>query len=437
MGLVENKVNKYLKKIKSENNKINAILHLNENVLNEAKAIDEKVSKTGKKGRLYGYVIAVKSNISVFGMIANCASKVLENYISTYDATVIERIKSEDGIIIGMCNMDEFASGGSGEKSAFGATDNPACPGRIPGGSSSGSAAAVAAEFCDLALGSDTGGSIRNPASHCSVVGVKPSYGLVSRYGLIDLSMSLDQIGPIGKNIDDVALLLDVIKGKDAKDTKTFESEKIELKKLKNVKVGILHIKNVDSEIQKVIDSKVNEIKKKLKWPVEEAKIEHVGLAVQTYYPLVYVEFFSGTRRFDGRRYGKKIEGACGTEVLRRILGGSEITKEEHKGRYYNKALEVKDAIKEEIESVLEKVDCIILPTVPILPWKIGDGAKMTPEEDYVCDSCTIPANLAGICAISIPVGKFENIPIGMQIMCAKGQESKMLSIAKMIERMK
>lgn len=437
MGLAESKVQKYLDKIKRENGKINAILHVNETALNEAKAIDAKK----QKGRLYGYVIAVKSNINVSGMITNCASHVLENYIAPYDATVIEKIKAEDGVIIGMTNQDEFACGVSGEKSAFSATDNPACPGRIPGGSSSGSAAAVAAGFCDVALGSDTGGSVRNPASHCGVVGVKPSYGLVSRYGLIDLSMSLDQIAPIGKNISDVALVLDVIKGKDERDTKTFESNQIKIDKLNKVKVGILHIKNVDPKIQTIIDKKVEEIKKNLSWSVKEVEIEHIDLAVQTYYPLVYAEFFSGTRRFDGRRYGKKIESACGPEVLRRILGGSEITKAEHAGRYYKKALEVKEAIKEEFESVFKKVDCVLLPTVPILPWKIGDGEKMTPEEDYICDSCTIPANLAEICAISLPAGTVvegkEKIPVGIQIFCAKNEESKMLSIASMIEKIK
>lgn len=430
MGLVESKVQKYLDTIERDNKKVNAILHINPNAIEEAKAIDAKK----KKGRLYGYVFAVKSNINVKDMIVNCASHVLENYVAPYDATVVKKIKDEDAVIIGMANMDEFAAGGSGEKSAFGCAANPAASGRIPGGSSSGSASAVAAGFCDVALGSDTGGSIRNPASNCGVVGVKPSYGLVSRYGLIDLSMSLDQIGPLGTKIDDVALVLDVIRGKDSQDTKTFDSNPIKISEPKKIKIGVLHIKNVDKKIEKLIDDKVSEITKKLKWDVKKVEVKHIDLAVQTYYPLVYVEFFSGTRRFDGRRYGKKIETVCGPEVYRRIIGGQEITKAEHKGRYYNKALEVKEVIKEEFESVFSDVDCIILPTVPRLPWKIGDGAKMTTEEDYAYDSCTVPANLAELCALSIPAGKIDNIPIGMQIFCAKGEESKMLSIAKMIE---
>lgn len=428
--MLVNKVKKYLDKIKKEDGKINSILHINENVIKEAEEIDKK----SKKGRLYGYVFVVKSNINVKGMITNCASKVLENYIAPYDAAVIEKIKKEDGVIIGMANMDEFALGSSGENSAFGVTQNPSAPGRIAGGTSSGSAAAVAAGFCDVALGTDTGGSIRNPASNCGVVGVKPSYGLVSRYGLIDSAMSFDQIGPIGKSVVDVALVLDVIKGKDERDTISFESNSIKLDKLDKIKIGVLKIKGVDKRIQKLVDEKVADVKNRNKWSAENIEIKNIDLAVETYYPIQYSEFYSGTRRFDGRRYGKKIEDACGEEVLRRILGGSEITKSEFAGQYYEKALKVKQLIKEEFEKAFEKVDCIILPTVPSLPWKIGEGKKMKTEEVYAYDALTIPANLAGICSISIPSGKIEKIPVGMQIMCGKGKESTMLSIAKVFE---
>ncbi len=436
----EDKVKAYLDKIKKENGKINAILHVNENALNEAKEIDEKISKTGKKGRLYGYVFGIKSNINVNGMITNCASKVLENYKSIYDAGVIEKIRKEDGIIIGMTNCDEFACGGSGENSAYGASENPSVYGRIPGGSSSGSAAAVAAGFCDAALGSDTGGSIRNPASHCGIVGVKPSYGLVSRYGLIDLSMSLDQIGPLGRNISDCALVLDVIKGKDERDTKSVESKEIKIKEISNVKAGVLRLKGVDKRIQEIIDNRIKDLKNKYKWEIKEIEIKHIDLAVQTYYLLVYAEFFSATRRFDGRRYGYKIEEKCGTEVLRRILGGSEITKAEFTGEYYKRALEVKEVIRNEFLNAFKEVDCIISPTVPSLPWKIGDGKNMKVEEVYAADALTIPANLAGICAISLPIGKIkegkDNIPIGMQIMCSTFEEGKMFGIGKMVEEL-
>ena len=434
MGKVEEKVKEYLERIKKENSKLNIFLHLNMNSLDDAKKIDEKFAKSGKKGRLYGYVFGVKSNINVKGMITNCASKTLENYKAPYDANVIKKIKAEDGVIIGVVNCDEFACGSSGESSAFGPCLNPVAPGRIPGGSSSGSAAAVAAGFCDVSLGSDTGGSIRNPASFCGVVGVKPSYGIVSRYGLIDLSMSLDQIGPIAKNVDDAMLVLDVIKGKDDRDATSFYSDKINLTKVGKIKIGVLRVDGVDSKIQKLVDERISAIAKKERWDVKNVKINHIDLAVQTYYPLVYSEFYSATRRLDGRRYGHKIEDYCGEEVLRRILGGSEITKAEFSGAYYRKALGVKEIIKEEFARVFKDVDCVVLPTCPGLPWKIGEGKKMKPEEIYAYDALTIPANLAEICAISLPAGKIDGIPVGMQIMCNKNEDGKMLSIAKYFE---
>lgn len=431
-GLAEKKVKAYLNKIRKDNKKINAFLHLNENAVSEARILDAKA----KKGRLYGYVFGIKSNINVNGMITNCASKTLENYRAAYDATVISKIKSEDGLILGMLNMDEFAAGISGESSAFGACQNPAAPGRIPGGSSSGSAAAVAAGMCDVTLGSDTGGSIRNPSSNCGVVGIKPSYGLVSRYGLIDLSMSLDQIGAIAKNVSDCALVLDVIKGKDERDAISVESEKIKLQKPGKVKIGIIKLNGVDKKIQGLIDNKIREIEKKLGWQAKDIEIKHIDLAVETYYPLVYSEFFSSTRRFDGRKYGFKIENVSGKEVLRRIFGGSEITKAEFEGAYYEKALKVKEIIKDQFESVFKEVDCVILPVCPAIPWKVGEKDRKTLEEIYAADALTIPANLAEICAISMPAGKIDGIPTGLQIMAGKGKESLMLSIANEIEKM-
>lgn len=434
---VVKKVSEYLENIKRNNKKLNAVLEINEKAVEEAEKIEKKFEKTGKKGKLYGYVLGVKSNINVFGLHATCASKVLENYVAPYDASVIEKIKKEDGVIIGMLNMDEFAAGCSGENSAFGCALNPVALNRVPGGSSSGSAVAVAANFCDVALGSDTGGSIRNPASNCGVVGVKPSYGLVSRYGLIDLSMSLDQIGPLARNVKDAALVLDVIKGKDEKDTMSVESRNIEIKEIKNLKVGVINIKGIDERINVLFEKFIKEKLQKRNWLVKEVEIKHIDLAVQTYYPLVYAEFYSATRRFDGRRYGKKIEEACGREVLRRILGGSEITKAEYAGKYYRKALLVKEIISKEFEEVFKKYDCVVLPTVPRVPWKIGEGLKMKPEEVYAFDACTIPANLAGVCAISIPMGFVEEgkekIPVGFQIMCGKYEESKMFSIAELL----
>jgi aspartyl-tRNA(Asn)/glutamyl-tRNA(Gln) amidotransferase subunit A len=413
--------------------KINAVLVINNNAIADAKAVDEKI-KSGKKiGRLAGLGVIIKANICVKGLECNCASLTLKDWIAGYNATVIEKIKKEDGIILGMANMDEFACGGSGETSAFGPTKNPVQLDLIPGGTSSGSAASVAAGFCDLALGSDTGGSIRNPASHCGVVGIKPSYGFVSRYGLVDMAMSFDQIGVIGKDIESTGLLLDVIKGYDEKDPTTYKRNDIKIQNPGKIVIGVIKpLAKLD--VQSLIDKKIKDAVEKYKWQKKEIEIKYIDAAVQTYYPIVYTEVFSGTRKFDGRRFGKKIEDVAGPELLRRILGGSEITKAEYEGRYYKKALEVKEIIKQEFEKAFEKIDCIIIPTCPGLPWKIG--GSMSVEEIYAYDALTIPANLAEICALTMPAGKINEVPVGLQIMCAKGNEGKLFSIAREIEKL-
>ncbi|HLD15366.1 MAG TPA: Asp-tRNA(Asn)/Glu-tRNA(Gln) amidotransferase subunit GatA [Candidatus Nanoarchaeia archaeon] len=429
---VEN-IRQFIDKIKKEDKKINSFLHINENVLKEA----EQIQKNNFKGPLYGLAIAVKSNINVKGLKTNCASKTLNGYISTYDADVIKKIRQAGGIIIGMTNCDEFASGSSGENSAFGPTQNPAAYGKIPGGSSSGSAAAVAAGFCDLSIGSDTGGSVRNPASHCGIIGVKPSYGLVSRYGLIDLSMSLDQIGPFSKEVYGSALLLDVIKGKSDYDATTIESKDSHSKKINDAKKLTIGVSSdliklcKDKDIIKIFENKIK-ILKKMGFKIKEVKLEHTNLAVQAYYILVYVEFFSGTRKFDGRKYGLKIEESCGEEVLRRIVGGKVITKAEYKGAYYKKALATKELIRKDFMKAFNEVDVILCPTVPKLPHKIGE--KIGIEEMYAYDALTIPANLAGICAGSIKAGEIDKIPIGIQVLAAPFDEIKMFKIMKVLE---
>ncbi len=427
--------------IKRTNRGINAILHINENAVQEAEAVDKKL-KSGKAGKLAGLAVAVKSNLNVVGLPISCASRTLENYYGTYDADVISKIKEEDGIIIGMTNMDEFACGSSGESSAFGPADNPAAPGFIPGGSSSGSAAAVTGGMCDLALGSDTGGSIRNPASHCGVVGIKPSYGRVSRYGLIDLSMSLDQVGPFAQDVYGASLLLEVISGHSESDPTSIR-KKVEkfssYGKAEGLSIGIssdFEKLCSDKRIYSLVRSFADKFSLSTKSSVSNISLKYVDLSIQAYYPLVYVEFFSGTRKFDGLKYGKKIEEHCGEEVLRRILGGMEISKSEYHGAYYRKALMAKRLISKDFEDAFKKVDLLMLPTTPVLPHKIG--TKITdPKVMYAYDAFTIPANLSGICAGVVNIGKIDGIPVGLQVMAPSFKEKVLCDVLAKCEIIK
>ncbi len=431
LSAVDN-IKSFLDVIKKKNKDINAFLYVAEKeAVEQAKLIDQKIKK-GKAGKLAGLAIAVKACINVTDMPISCASKTLENYNGTYDADVVKKIKEEDGIIIGITNMDCFACGSSGESSMFGATKNPNCD-RIPGGSSSGSAAAVAANMCDIALGTDTGGSIRSPASHCGIIGIKPSYGRVSRYGLIDLSMSLDQIGVLCNDVYGTALMMEVIAGHSKKDPVTYEKKVgtySQLKKVQNLKIGMskeFERLCQDKKIYALIKSKAEELAKKTKSKIENIDLSSVELAVQTYYPIVYVELYSGTRKLDGRKYGKKIEESCSEEVLRRILGGKEISKAEHGGKYYRKALAAKELIAESINKAFDKVDFIVLPVTPTLPRKLG--SKTDPKAEYASDAFTIPANLAGICAGVVPAGEIDGVPIGMQIFAKSFDEERLLSL--------
>ncbi len=442
LSAVEN-IKNFLGIIKAKNKDINALLYVNENSLKEAAAVDRKLRQK-KAGKLAGMAIAVKANISVLDFPVSCASRALENYSGTFDADVIKKIRAEDGIIIGMANMDEFACGSSGESSAFGATDNPAAAGRIPGGSSSGPAAAVAAGMCDLALGSDTGGSIRNPASHCGVVGVKPSYGRVSRFGLVDLSMSLDQVGPLSNDVYGSALMMDVISGKSKYDATTFDKPVPSFTSALKKKVGSLRIGLssdferlcTDKRIYGMVKAATQGLASATNSKVVDVNLKYVNLAIQTYYPLVYVEFFSGTRKFDGRKYGRKIEDFCGEEVLRRILGGLEISKSEHHGKYYRKALAVRRLIEQDFEKAFMKADIIISPTTPMLPHSIG-GRITDPKVMYAYDAFTIPANLAGNCAGVVRGGRIDGIPVGIQVMAPAFREDLLLQCMRALEGLK
>lgn len=435
----------YIETIEEKNPTINAFTEIHkEEALKQAEIIDEKIKNGETTGKLAGLVIGIKTNINVKDFTITAASPTLENYIGSYNATVTERILAEDGIIIGLTNMDEFAAGSSTETSMHGPTDNPAAPGRIPGGSSGGSAAAIAADMCDITIGSDTGGSIRNPASHCGVNGFKPTYGAVSRQGLLDLAMSLDQIGPFSKDYTGIALMLDVICGDDPKESTTLQWEpptftdiinETPLDSVKNMKIGVVkQFQEVcDPEISKLIEDKIKLLEEQGA-EIIELDFEHIDLCLPTYYLINYVEFFSATRKYDGRKYGYKIEEVCGEEVLRRIQMGSYISQKEFSGKYYKKALQARSLIRREITELLDGVDLILSPTVPKLPHKIGE--TLEPMEMYAYDVLTVIANLAGIPAASMKAGEIDGIPVGLQIQAKPEEDYKILQAIAAYEQL-
>ena len=431
----------FCKNIEKNNDIYNAFLEVDKNsALECAEDIDSRIKNGEKVGKLAGMVVGVKSNINVADFHITAASKTLENYLGSYDATVIKRIKKEDGIIIGMTNMDEFAAGSSTETSYFGHTENPAAMGRIPGGSSGGSAVAVASEMCDLSIGSDTGGSIRNPASHCGVMGFKPTYGLVSRQGLLDLAMSFDQIGPFSKDSGGSALMLDVIGGFDETECTSMDwnlpSFVNSLKgsdSLKGMKLGVVKqfFDVSDDKIVNIIEESIDKMRE-MGAEVVELSFDYIDLCLPTYYLINYVEFFSATRKYDGRKYGDRIEDVCGEEVLRRIHMGSYISQKEFSGKYYKKALQARSLIKKEVTKLLNGVDVIVGPTVPKLPHKIG--TSLEPMDMYSYDVLTVIANLAGIPAASTPVGDVGGVPVGLQIQAKVRDDTKILDIMATLE---
>mgnify|MGYP005853384045 CR=1 FL=1 len=434
-------INNFIKIIDKNNIKINAFLDINdEEAIKIAENIDHKIKNGEKTGKLAGLVIAIKSNINVEDFKISAASRTLETYYGSFDATVIKRIKQEDGIIIGMTNMDEFAAGSSTETSYFGQTENPAAPGRIPGGSSGGSAAAIAAEMCDLSLGSDTGGSIRNPASHCGVIGFKPTYGAVSRQGLLDLAMSFDQIGPFANDTSGIALMIDAIAGFDDRECTTidwdvpkFNDFNENSQDLKGIKVGVVEqfMEVSDDHIVNIIEDSIDEMVE-MGAELVELSFDYIDLCLPTYYLINYVEFFSATRKYDGRKYGYKIEDVCGEEVLRRIHMGSYISQKEYSGKYYKKALQARSLIRNEMKKLLRDVDVIAGPTVPKLPHKLGKSIDTM--DMYAYDVLTVIANLAGIPAASMPAGEVKGIPVGLQIQAKPIEDGKIINLMKIME---
>ncbi len=417
------------KKIEDKNTDLNIFLSLNNEAIELAKEIDARIKKGGDVGKLAGLCFAVKSCISVKGMETNCASKVLEGYVSPFNASVINKLLAEDAIVIGMANMDEFACGWSGETSAFGPTKNPRNFELVAGGSSSGSTAAVAAGMCDFSLGSDTGGSIRVPASHCGVVGLKPSYGVVSRYGLIDMCMSFDCIGPLANSVEDVELIFDVIKGQDNFDNTT--SDEV-FDGGENKILGLVDVEGFcNSEIADMINTKAEKFAKENGYKIKKVKLP-LDISVETYYIIVYCEFFSGTRKFDGRRFGKNIDKFGGPEVLRRILGGKEVSQAEFEGKYYHDALRAREKIKQDFDKLFEQCDFLVLPTVPRVAHKIGEEVSLEDMMNY--DVLTCLANISGLPAVSIPGLRHGDEEVGLQVIGRRFDEKKILEIGKEFE---
>jgi aspartyl-tRNA(Asn)/glutamyl-tRNA(Gln) amidotransferase subunit A len=333
--------------------------------------------------------------------------------------------------------MDEFAAGSSTETSYFGCTQNPSAPGRIPGGSSGGSAAAIVAQMCDLSIGSDTGGSIRNPASHCGVMGFKPTYGAVSRQGLLDLAMSFDQIGSFASEASGIALMLETIMGLDYKECTTIDWNVPEfsnligsddVSSLKGMKLGVVKqfFEASDDGIVDLIEESIDNLEEN-GVEVVELSFDYIDLCLPTYYLINYVEFFSATRKYDGRKYGHRIEEVCGDEVLRRIHTGSYISQKEYSGKYYKKALQARSLIRKEITKLLKNVDAIVGPTVPKLPHKIG--TSLEPMEMYAYDILTVIANLAGIPAASVKAGEVNGIPVGLQFQAKPLEDDKIVQL--------
>jgi aspartyl-tRNA(Asn)/glutamyl-tRNA(Gln) amidotransferase subunit A len=449
-------VDQSYRRIHEVDGKVRAFLSLDEeNAKNAAKQMDEQLQQGGERGLLFGLPAGIKDNIATEGTLTTCASKFLSNYKAIYDATVIKKLKSAQSVTVGKLNMDEFAMGGSNENSGFHPTHNPWNVEYVPGGSSGGSAAAVAAGEVYFALGSDTGGSIRQPAAYCGIVGMKPTYGLVSRFGLVAFASSLDQIGPLTKNVEDAAFVLQSIAGHDPMDSTSANVEIPDYISALSGDVKGLRIAVPKEYIGKGVDPRVKEsVMSALKvleglgatW--EEVSLPHTEYAVAAYYLLASSEASSNLARFDGVRYGVRTPNAnnlielyrksrsegFGAEVKRRIMLGTYALSSGYYDAYYLKAQKVRTLIKQDFDQVFANYDVIIGPTAPTPAFKIGEQVD-NPLTMYLNDILTIPVNLAGIPAISVPCGLVDGMPVGLQIIGKALGEATVLRTAHAFEQ--
>jgi len=447
---VEEYVAKTLERIEKVEKKVHAFISVNENALTQAKQVDKKLKAKEKIGSCLGMPISIKDNICTKGMKTTCASKLLEDFVAPYDATVVSKLKSEDAIIIGKANLDEFAMGSTTEFSYFGPTRNPWNTDYVPGGSSGGSGVSVSALECLASLGSDTGGSVRSPASFCSVVGLKPTYGLVSRYGLVSYANSIEQIGPLARTVEDAAFILNIISGRDLHDNTTLDNGKPDYTKdldagISGKKIGIISEMigdGVDKDVAAATKRAVSKLQR-LGAECIPISINSAVHSVAAYYTIASAEASSNLARYDNIRYGfnfdlegyefnayiSKARSSFGPEVTRRMLLGAFVLSAGYYGKYYLKAQKVRSLIKSQLDEAFKKVDLLVASTMPILPFKIGEKID-DPLTLYLLDINTIIANLAGIPAISVPYEIAHGLPIGIQFFANTMQEKLLLQAA-------
>ena len=447
----------YLERAARHDGTVHAFLHLDPAAIRaEADAVDRRVAAGDASGALLGVPVAIKDNLYTRGVPTTCASKILADYRPPYDATVVARIRAAGGVVFGKTNLDEFAMGASTENSGYGTTRNPRDLARVPGGSSGGSAAAVAAGFAPLALGSDTGGSVRQPASLCGVVGLRPTYGLVSRYGLIAFASSLDQVGPLALNVDDTMLLMEVIGGHDPRDSTSRKVDLAPLAKapaptLAGLKVGVpaeYKVEGVEPEVRAAVE-RCEQLLVKAGARLVPLALPLTPYAIPTYYLVVTSEASSNLARFDGVRYGPRADArelshmygltraqGFGDEVKRRIMLGTFALSAGYFDAYYKKSLQVRQRILQEFTEAFTKCDFVLGPTAPTAAFPIGEKAS-DPVQMYLCDVFTAPAPLAGLPALSIPCGTTKGgLPIGAQLQGPACSDFRMLRVARELEKL-
>jgi aspartyl-tRNA(Asn)/glutamyl-tRNA(Gln) amidotransferase subunit A len=451
----EDFVAKTMEQIKNVDDKLHAFLSINEKAVDQAREIDKKIKSGVDVGACFGMPISIKDNICIKDSNTTCASKMLENFIAPYDATVITKLKNQDAVFVGKVNMDEFAMGLTTEFSAFGPSKNPWNLECVPGGSSGGSAVSVSAFECVASLGSDTGGSVRNPASFCSTVGYKPTYGLISRYGLISYANSIEQIGPLTRTVKDTAFMLNLVSGIDPNDNTTIDNKNINYLSgietgIEGKKIGIIKEMigdGIDSSVLSATKDAISKLES-LGAICEEISLEMVKFSVAAYYTITATEAGSNLARYDNLRYGydfplegyefnsyiSKARRNFGPEVTRRMILGGFVPSAGHAGKYFLKALKVKSKLTKEINNAFKQFDLLISPTVPVLPFKIGEKID-DPISLFLIDINTITANLTGKPAISIPYTISNGLPIGIQLMADSMNDQLLLRAAYALEQ--